>query len=227
MLSNIPSLTIYLIRILSITISHMYSVETIYESGNILPLYILSSSFLASGRRRSPLLFGSPVPRQTGHTNFPRPQQFGHSVNRQTSFALFRLRAFHFPVPPHMSHNTAPLPLQFRHTAGLLIISEASPFGVSIVGPDALINVTAHRQARHFRLEGVVFSSSLPLVKGLLVEHASASSCLEQQLIWDRALAGRWAAAGRRMEQSGGERERRKWQPTPAIAAHLSTPRDL
>ena len=73
MLSNIPSLTIYLIRILSITISHMYSVETIYESGNILPLYILSSSFLASGRRRSPLLFGSPVPRQTGHTNFPRP----------------------------------------------------------------------------------------------------------------------------------------------------------
>lgn len=62
-------------------------------------------------------------------------------------------------------HITAPLPLQFLQTAfcipGLFIISAASPFGVLIVGPVALINVTAPRQTRHFRLEGLVSSSCI------------------------------------------------------------------
>jgi hypothetical protein len=40
----------------------------------------------------------------------------------------------------------------------LFIISAASPFGAQSVGPVALIKVTAPRQTRHFRLEGVVSS---------------------------------------------------------------------
>lgn len=44
------------------------------DMGNSLPLYIFSSNFRASGRRRSPLLLGKPVPRQTGQTSFPRPE---------------------------------------------------------------------------------------------------------------------------------------------------------
>lgn len=44
------------------------------DVGNSLPLYIFSSNFRASGRRRSPLLLGKPVPRQTGQTSFPRPE---------------------------------------------------------------------------------------------------------------------------------------------------------
>jgi hypothetical protein len=58
-------------------------------------------------------------------------------------------------------HITAPLPLQFRHTAFCvpgLFISAASPFGVQIVRPVTLINVTVQRQARHFRLEGLCSS---------------------------------------------------------------------
>jgi hypothetical protein len=58
-------------------------------------------------------------------------------------------------------HIIAPLPLQFRHTAFCvpgLFISAASPFGVQIVGPVTLINVTVQRQARHFRLEGLCSS---------------------------------------------------------------------
>lgn len=48
-------------------------VEVPYEFGSNLPLYILSSSFFASGLLRRPLLFGKPVPKQTGHTSFPLP----------------------------------------------------------------------------------------------------------------------------------------------------------
>lgn len=47
--------------------------ESSYELGNSRPLYILSSNGRASGLLRRPLLFGKPVPRQTGHTSFPRP----------------------------------------------------------------------------------------------------------------------------------------------------------
>jgi len=71
-------------------------------------------------------------------------------------------------------HITAPLPLQFLQTAfcipDLFVISAAIPFGVQIVGPVALIMVTAPRQTRHFRLEGLVSSSF-------------ASSTFEQHLI--------------------------------------------
>lgn len=41
--------------------------------GNSRPLYILSSNCFASGLLRSPLLFGKPVPKHTGHTSFPLP----------------------------------------------------------------------------------------------------------------------------------------------------------
>jgi len=62
-------------------------------------------------------------------------------------------------------HITAPLPLQFLQTAfcipDLFVISAAIPFGVQIVGPVALIMVTAPRQTRHFRLEGLVSSSCI------------------------------------------------------------------
>ena len=62
-------------------------------------------------------------------------------------------------------HITAPLPLQFLQTAfcipDLFVISAAITFGVQIVGPVALIMVTAPRQTRHFRLEGLVSSSCI------------------------------------------------------------------
>lgn len=47
--------------------------ELTQDPGNSRPLYILSSNCLASGLLRRPLLFGKPVPKQTGHTSLPRP----------------------------------------------------------------------------------------------------------------------------------------------------------
>ena len=44
-----------------------------HELGRRRPLYILSSSSRAPGLLRSPLLFGKPVPKQTGQTSLPRP----------------------------------------------------------------------------------------------------------------------------------------------------------
>lgn len=55
------------------------------DFGSSRPLYILSSNCFASGLLRRPLLFGKPVPKQTGHTSFPRP---AHNKKLVTQFEV-------------------------------------------------------------------------------------------------------------------------------------------
>ena len=59
------------------------------DFGSSRPLYILSSNCFASGLLRRPLLFGKPVPKQTGHTSYPRP------AHNKKLVTLFKVLGFH------------------------------------------------------------------------------------------------------------------------------------
>jgi len=55
-----------------------------YILGKILPWYIWSNRAFDSGLRSNPLLFADPVPKHTGHTNFPLPATPDKTIRQGT-----------------------------------------------------------------------------------------------------------------------------------------------
>ena len=83
--------------------------------GRSSPCCIFCTSLVASGRRKMPFTFLSPVPKQTPQMRTPRPKHWGHSTNSYVSLARLRFKALHFPVPPHISQGVAPVPAHSIH----------------------------------------------------------------------------------------------------------------
>lgn len=113
-----------------------------------------------------PRTFPSPVPKQTGHVNDPKPSHSGQTTPLYRCLGSLPAKARQNPVPEQRSHGTLPDPTQFLHTFSFFGASSSAAAEVvcgcePVTKSDAAENSVRRRNERREMCGGWLFGGWL------------------------------------------------------------------